>query len=213
MDSPNERWIAEPLGREKYTVFDRFGNWLSLRGVLKLLPRQRSNLTLLDLGCGYKANLLRSLSPYLSRGVGIDVKVSPGCKRLPKLEFHEGDLQDYISKFPAASFDVITMINVLEHISAPLSILQKAKDLLTDRGRLIINVPTWRGKWALETVNFRLKMGSESVYRSIDEHVMYYDLPDLWPVLAKAGFKGSHIRLRRHKFGLNLIGYAQNDRA
>ena len=43
----------------------------------------------------------------------------------------------------------------------------------------------------------------------MDDHKMYYDKRDLWPVLVKAGFSPSRIALRYHKFGLNLFAVAR----
>ena len=40
---------------------------------------------------------------------------------------------------------------------------------------------------------------------------MYYDKRDLWPLLVRSGFRPSNIRLKYHKFGLNLFGAATND--
>jgi hypothetical protein len=39
----------------------------------------------------------------------------------------------------------------------------------------------------------------------MDDHKMYYDKRDLWPLLVRAGFRPSEIRLRYHKFWLNLF--------
>ena len=41
---------------------------------------------------------------------------------------------------------------------------------------------------------------------------MYYDKRDLWPMLVRAGFRPSQIRLRYHKFGLNLFCSCQEGR-
>jgi hypothetical protein len=69
-------------------------------------------------------------------------------------------------------------------------------------GVLLINVPTWRGKFFLEFSAFRLGLSPEM---EIDDHKMYYDKKDLWPILVKAGFKPSQLQLSYHKFGLNLF--------
>ena len=45
----------------------------------------------------------------------------------------------------------------------------------------------------------------------IDDHKMYYDKRALWPILVRAGFKPSQIRLQYHKFGLNLFAAARKD--
>jgi hypothetical protein len=39
----------------------------------------------------------------------------------------------------------------------------------------------------------------------MDDHKMYYDPRDFWPLLVKAGFKPSKINIFTHKFGLNTI--------
>ena len=43
----------------------------------------------------------------------------------------------------------------------------------------------------------------------MDDHKNYYDERELWPLLVRAGFKPSRIRLHYHKFGLNLFGAVQ----
>src|SRR5260370_1018371 len=69
-----------------------------------------------------------------------------------------------------------------------------------------VNVPTWRGKFFLEFSAFRLGL---SPALEMDDHKMYYNKPDLWPMLVRSGFKPSGLRLRYHKFGLNLFAVAQ----
>ncbi len=39
----------------------------------------------------------------------------------------------------------------------------------------------------------------------MDDHKMYYDPRDLWPLLVQAGFRPRDIRCFRHKFGLNTF--------
>jgi hypothetical protein len=42
----------------------------------------------------------------------------------------------------------------------------------------------------------------------MDDHKMYYDKRDLWPLLVRAGFKPSRIKLRVSQIGLNLFAVA-----
>ena len=44
----------------------------------------------------------------------------------------------------------------------------------------------------------------------MDDHKRYYDPRDLWPMLVRAGFRPSHIRCHRHKFGLNTFATCRN---
>jgi len=39
----------------------------------------------------------------------------------------------------------------------------------------------------------------------MDDHKMYYDPRDLWPLLVEAGFLPHAIRIFRHKVGLNTF--------
>ena len=105
-------------------------------------------------------------------------------------------------------FDVVLLISVLEHLWKPLAILEHCRRILRPKGVLMVNVPTWRGKWFLEFSAFRL---GTSPAVEMDDHKMYYNKPDLWPLLVRAGFKPSRLRLRYHKFGLNLFAVAQKE--
>jgi hypothetical protein len=40
----------------------------------------------------------------------------------------------------------------------------------------------------------------------MDEHKMYYSKRDLWPLLVKAGFKPSRIKLSYQRLGMVLFG-------
>jgi SAM-dependent methyltransferase len=102
--------------------------------------------------------------------------------------------------------DVVMLISVLEHLSDPDAILQSAWSMLKPSGVLLVNVPTWRGKGFLEFSAFRLGLSPKV---EMDDHKMYYDKRDLWPLLVRAGFKPSQIQLRYHKFGLNLFAAAR----
>ena len=72
-------------------------------------------------------------------------------------------------------------------------------------GALLVNVPNWLGKQFLELSAFKLGLSPAC---EMDDHKMYYAKRDLWPLLVRAGFKPSCIRMRYHKFGLNLFAVA-----
>ena len=50
--------------------------------------------------------------------------------------------------------------------------------------------------------------GAQSAHE-MDDHKMYYDRRDLWPLLVPAGFLPSALRVGTHKFGLNLFAVAR----
>jgi SAM-dependent methyltransferase len=195
----------ESYGQSKLTFVDRLGVWLSERAIARELPKQK-DLEVLELGCGFRATHLVALSPRLKRGVGVDFKIAPDLANRPNLLFHETTIEEALSRLGGQTFDVVLLISVLEHLRDPLSVLQATRHLLKASGILLINVPTWRGKAFLEFSALRLGLSPKV---EIDDHKMYYDKRDLWPLLVRAGFLPSLIKLQYHKLGLNLFAVAR----
>ncbi len=197
----------EAYGQHKLTWVDRFGVYLSKRRILHHLPKQ-TDLSVLDLGCGYQATLLRALLPYSASGLGVDVRISSEARAVDKLSFIESSIETALPDLEDGRFDVVLLISVLEHLWEPLPMLEHCRRVLRPGGVLFVNVPTWRGKFFLELSAFRLGL---SPALEMDDHKMYYDKPDLWPMLVRSGFKPSRLRLRYHKFGLNLFAVAHKE--
>jgi SAM-dependent methyltransferase len=195
----------EAYGQQQLTWVDRFGVWLSKRRILRYLP-QRRDLSVLDLGCGYQATMLQALLPNISAGVGVDISISPEARAFEKLSFLESAIEAALPELEDKRFDLVLLISVLEHLWEPLPTLEHCRRVLRPGGLLLLNVPTWRGKFFLEFSAFHLGL---SPALEMDDHKMYYNKPDLWPMLVRAGFKPSHLRLHYHKFGLNLFAVAK----
>ena len=199
----------ESYGQKKLTFVDRLGVWLSQRAISRELP-DRSNLEVLELGCGFRATQLVALESRLQRGVGVDFQVDPQLATREKLTFYQGAIEEVLPNLQTRTFDAVLLISVLEHLTDPLLVIESARGLLKPSGVLLINVPTWRAKSFLEFSAFRLGLTPKI---EIDDHKMYYDKHDLWPLLVRAGFKPSLIKLRYHKFGLNLFAVARSEHA
>jgi SAM-dependent methyltransferase len=197
----------ESYGQKKLSFVDRMGVWLSQRAISREIP-DRSDLEVLELGCGFRAAQLVALTPRLKRGTGVDFQLAPELARLPNFIFHEGTIEKTLPKLTGQTFDAVLLISVLEHLRDPLLVILAVRDLLKPSGVLLINVPTWRGKAFLEFSAFRLGLSPKV---EMDDHKMYYDKRDLWPLLIRTGFKPSLIKLRYHKFGLNLFAVARRE--
>ena len=191
-------------GQRGLTIIDRFGVALSRHAVLKHWPSKRVS-DLIDIGCGFHATLLRSLIKPAGHGVAVDWELSDDLRAIKGLESFEGDLMATLPKFTDSRFDVALLLSVLEHVPRPVELLQECHRILRPDGRLLVNVPTWRGKSFLEFSAFRL---GASPACEMDDHKMYYDKRDLWPRLVEAGFRPSRIKMHYHKWGLNLFACA-----
>lgn len=197
----------ESYGQKELTIVDRFGVWLSGRAIQRELPK-RNDLEVLDLGCGYRATQLLALAPKIRRGVGVDFQIAPELESLDRFTFHKGTMEEVLPRLAGQSFDAVLLISVLEHLTDPLFVLEVVRGMLKNSGALLINVPTWRGKRVLEFSAFRLGLSPKV---EIADHKTYYDKRDLRPLLIQAGFKPGLIKLRYHKFTLNLFAVARRE--
>lgn len=196
---------SEAYGEGGLSLVDRLGVHLSSRAVAGAIDWSRRP-RVVDLGCGYHATLLQALAPRVASGVGVDVAISDRARAVAGLSFVEGTIEDALPRLEEASADAVLLISVLEHLWEPQDVLRETARVLAPGGTLVVNVPTWRGKRFLEYSAFRL---GTSPALEMDDHKMYYDARDLWPLLVRAGFRPSGIRLRRHKLGLNLFATAR----
>jgi SAM-dependent methyltransferase len=196
----------ESFGQRGLTLADRLGVWLSQRAIRRHLPG-RNDLEVLELGCGYRATQLVAMESKLKRGIGVDFQIAPELQNRERLAFYQGTIEQIIPKLESETFDVVMLISVLEHLTEPQSVIESARRLLKPSGVLLVNVPTWAGKSFLELSAFRLGLSPKI---EIDDHKMYYNKRDLWPLLVRCGFKPSQIYLRYHKFGLNLFAVIQS---
>ena len=195
----------ESYGQHGLTLADRLGVWLSHRAIRRHLPT-RSDLEVLELGCGYRATQLLALEPRLKRGIGVDFQIDPELQNRKGFTFYQGTIEQIIPKMESGTMDVVMLISVLEHLVDPQFVLQSAWRFLKPSGLLLINVPTWVGKRFLELSAFRLGFSPKV---EIDDHKMYYGKRDLWPMLVRAGFRPSEIGLQYYKLGLNLFAAAK----
>jgi SAM-dependent methyltransferase len=201
-DTDRRRHRDTSYGQDGASFVDRLRTALVGRSIRRSLPG-KSDLVALDLGCGYHATYLRAIRPRLARGVGVDVSVSTECDTIPRLEFLRGTVDATLPSLPADEFDLVLLISVLEHLIDPLSALTHCRRVLKPEGLLMLNVPTWPAKPVLEFSAFRL---GTSPPLEMDDHRMYYSKRDLWPLLVKAGFKPSRIKLHYQRLGMVLFG-------
>ncbi len=183
------------------SMVDRFGVWLSARQIRRWIP-SFAGKQIADLGCGYHAAFTRTVLDEVERAFLVDVALAEDLKAHSKVHAILGGLPDSLATLPDRSLDVVMIVSVLEHLWEPLRTLQEIRRLLRPGGTCLVNVPSWRGKRYLELSAFKLHFSSAD---EMNDHKMYYDMADLWPILVRAGFLPSEITCFSHKFGLNTF--------
>lgn len=183
------------------SVVDRFGVWLSARQIRRWVP-SFAGKRVADVGCGYHATFMRTVLAEVREAVLCDVALAPDLVANPGVKACVGPLSQTLASLPAESVDVALLISVLEHVWEPQALLENLRRLLAPGGTCLINVPSWKGKRYLERAAFQWGVSPAS---EMDDHKMYYDEKELWPLLVRAGFAPSRIRCFSHKFGLNTF--------
>ncbi|HUF65748.1 MAG TPA: class I SAM-dependent methyltransferase, partial [Gemmatimonadaceae bacterium] len=136
-------------------------------------PSDRPNRRLLDIGCG-AGGFLAFLS---RRGAAVGVDASPDAvamaSELGSVDVRLGSLPDDVP-FPESSFDVVTLLDVLEHVRRDDAALGTIRHLLRPSGLLIVTVPAYPALW--------------SGHDEVNDHKRRYVRRELSEKLHTAGF-------------------------
>ena len=102
-----------------------------------------------------------------------------------KLDVFEGEVTD--APFPDETFDVVTMLDVIEHLSDPASSLRKIYRLLKPGGWLYVVTPNF------DSIPRRI-LGANWGIITPEHHLYYFTENTLREMIATAGFQIHHIR-------------------
>jgi 2-polyprenyl-3-methyl-5-hydroxy-6-metoxy-1,4-benzoquinol methylase len=160
--------------------------------IARVLPhlKRYPHCTLLDVGCGVEAKLLRELEPHIEKGVGIDFK-APRV-HTAKIQTIVATLDDKLP-FETGSFDVVTMLAVLEHLEKPDEMLREIARVLRVGGGLILTVPSKYAQPVLEFLAFRIGLVNADEIR---DHKRYFNREDLCAAVAATGL----LNVEQHKY-------------
>lgn len=95
---------------------------------------------LLDVGCGSGRFMdqMRSLG-WTTAGVEVDAVAATYARDTFGLDVREGTLLD--AGYAGASFDVVTLSHVIEHVDDPVELLRECLRVLRPGGRIVITTP------------------------------------------------------------------------
>jgi len=99
---------------------------------------------ILDVGCGDGLFFGKLSSLGEVEGIEMDPKgVTPGGRWIDRIQVRPFDE----SFRPGKRYDLVLMLDVIEHFKEPLASVRRAIELLAPDGRLVITVPAFRSLW------------------------------------------------------------------
>lgn len=128
---------------------------------------------ILDVGCGTGANLILLSKFGDAEGVDVSEDALAFCRErgLDKVRLGAGEELPYDDN----TFDLVTALDVVEHMDNDLAGLSEMRRVLRPGGRVLLFVPTFMFLWGLQDV--------------VSNHRRRYRLPQLRRVLEQAGFE------------------------
>jgi 2-polyprenyl-3-methyl-5-hydroxy-6-metoxy-1,4-benzoquinol methylase len=152
---------------------------------------------LLEVGCGY-GYFLDEAKDFFSFRAGTELSGKTGthAQQMTGSEIFIGNINTLPSHFK--SFDTIVLINVIEHIYAPVEFLQVLLQRLGDNGTIVIATPDIGSFW------YTLMKKRWPSFK-IPEHVVFYTEKTLFSLLERAGFHKIEKVPFQHAFPLNVI--------
>ena len=137
-----------------------------------------TNGLILDAGCGTGGNLeLLSRFGHV-KGVEFDDEAISMAKNRQVGEISKGRFPDEIP-FPPETFDLVVLLDVLEHIDDDLNSLLTLSGLMKQSGRLVITVPAFPFLWGQHDEQHH--------------HKRRYVAASLQDVIEKAGLRLNHL--------------------
>lgn len=162
---------------------------IALRGHVAFITKAAANRTaldLLDVGCG-SGTLLGLMKRSGFRVIGVDFSKEAAALAETEngVQVVAGSLED--ARFPAHSFDIVTLFHVMEHVTNPRNVLREVARILRPEGSVVLQVPN------IDSWQFRM-FGSHWYGLDIPRHVIDYSKDAMLRLLSDAGFTIHRIR-------------------
>ena len=182
-------------------IAERFNRQLSYRELLDevvaLLPAFSAGTSrLLDVGCGL-GYLMDSAHDKGFSVAGVEFNQAAAEKLRQKYVFpvHVGDMLG----FDGEACDVITMVDVIEHLHTPVAIVRKVNSCLKPGGLFVLTTMD------SDSLVSRLLGARLDDFRRVREHLFFFTRDSIRRVLESEGFEVVDIRFHGHTFRLDFL--------
>lgn len=163
--------------------------------LLELVPRGGR---LLDVGCACGFLLVAARERgYEAQGVEVSRWAVEFGQRTLGLDIRRGELCEL--RLPAASFDVVTMVDVIEHLIDPRAVVAEVRRLLRPGGRIVLVTP--------DLGSLVARLTGPRWYGLLDDHYFYFSRDTLRRFLESEGFAVEQVRAFGRRFPLDHWSY------
>ena len=160
----------------------------------RLLGKTPGEIRLLDVGCSRGDFVAAAVQlGFQAEGVEPATHIAAAA-RAAGLSVHAGLLEE--QRFAAASFDVVTLFEVIEHLPAPLALLRECHRILRPNGILIASTGN-TASWTVAAMQARWD------YFQVAQdagHVSFFNPRSIALIAARTGFGVEHIGTARVRF-------------
>jgi 2-polyprenyl-3-methyl-5-hydroxy-6-metoxy-1,4-benzoquinol methylase len=144
---------------------------------------------ILDLGCGNGSfsNILAELGYEV---VGVEESASGieiARQNYPNCQFMQGSIYEMSNLNLTNNFDVIISVEVIEHLTNPLALLESAKQYLKPDGKFILTTP-YHGYWKNLALALSGKMDRHFTALWDGGHIKFFSVSTLTQLLEMANF-------------------------
>lgn len=178
----------EGMNINKRTFYER---------IQRINKRVLSKDKMLDVGSALGDSLTEAKKLGWKNVYGVELSAYAATEsRKRGLNIKTGNLKS--AKFPSNYFDVVTLQDVIEHVSDPKKEMLEIYRVLKPGGFVFIVTPDVSGIWSkiLGHLWYHYKPG---------EHIMYFSQKSLAKVISDAGFKNTETRKTYHVMSVEYI--------
>ncbi len=160
-----------------------------LQHTLEVLGEQRGSL--IDLGCGIGQFMdMAQSAGFRVSGIEINDRAAESAKARTGASVWKCDLD--VEPLPGDDYDVITMLDLIEHVQDPIALLRRANDKLTDKGKVVVFTPNHNslivriGRILDKVSGGRVRDPLDRIFDCV--HVTFFAVDTLRLALESAGF-------------------------
>ncbi len=210
----------------KYDFFDPSPYGVHAKALIFVGTKKR----VLEIGCA-SGQLSRRLAENECDVIGIEIDKE--CAEVAKKYCRAVSVCDIetIEDFPYHDFDFILLLDVLEHLRSPLSLLMRLKTYLRDGGSIVVSLPNvanWKVRWDILFGRFEyseygildrthLRFFTEKSAREIMQDagldIIMFDIVPTAPIKIRASYAYLIAKLRPSLFARQflIVGVPRNE--